>query len=56
MYIEVYYLSSVHSDAFPQRFEHAVKGLNTVGSGGLGQRGQSQGCDGTHLLLLVYQT
>lgn len=44
------------SDTFPQWFEHAVEGLDTVGGGSFSQRGQGQGSDGTDLLLLIHQS
>mmetsp|Transcript_24317 Transcript_24317/g.61665 ORF Transcript_24317/g.61665 Transcript_24317/m.61665 type:complete len:665 (+) Transcript_24317:276-2270(+) len=48
-------LATVLADALPQRAQHGVKGLDTVGAGGLGQGGERQRGDGAHLLLLVLQ-
>lgn len=53
---ELAYLPSVLPDTLPKRFEDAVKGLNTIGCGGLSQCCQGQGRDGADLLLLVHQS
>eukprot|EP00053_Salpingoeca_punica_P017422 m.167819 g.167819 ORF g.167819 m.167819 type:complete len:1096 (+) comp17202_c1_seq2:150-3437(+) len=48
-------LAAVLADALPQRHQHAVKGLDAVRGGGLGQRGNRERRHRAHLLLLVGQ-
>lgn len=50
------HLASVLPDTLPQGLEHGVEGLDTIGCGGFSQSSDSQGTDGTHLLLLIHQT
>lgn len=50
------HLSSVLTDTLPKWLEDTVKGLNAVGSCCLSKGSQSQGSDGSNLLLLIHQT
>ena len=43
------------TNTFPNRFNDRIETFDTVGSGSLGQGGQTQGCDCPDLLLVVHQ-
>ncbi|KAG5457159.1 MAG: hypothetical protein BJ554DRAFT_2901, partial [Olpidium bornovanus] len=49
-------LPAMLADTGPQRLEHGVEGLDTVGCRGFCQRGDGEGRDRADLLLLVLQT
>ena len=46
----------MHTNTLPEGLQDAVKRLNAIRSGGLGEGSQSQRSDCPHLLLLIHQT
>ena len=47
--------SSNSPNSLPKSHENGIEGLNAVGSGGLGQGSEGEGCDSSHLLLLIHE-
>ena len=43
-------------DTLPERLQHIIKGFNAVWRSSFCQGSNGQGCDGLHLLVLIYQT